>query len=31
MDLMTIPTSGLFPGIIRWPIFLLANKVWIYI
>ncbi|XVF18396.1 hypothetical protein REPUB_Repub11eG0018000 [Reevesia pubescens] len=26
MDLMTIPTSGLFPGIIRWPIFLLANK-----
>ncbi|GMI65572.1 glucan synthase-like 4 [Hibiscus trionum] len=26
MDLMTIPTSGLFPGFIRWPIFLLANK-----
>ncbi|KAK6229181.1 hypothetical protein SCA6_018132 [Theobroma cacao] len=26
MDLMMIPTSGLFPGIIRWPIFLLANK-----
>ncbi|MBA0742686.1 hypothetical protein Gogos_015719 [Gossypium gossypioides] len=26
MDLMTIPTSGLFPKFIRWPIFLLANK-----
>ncbi|PPR85201.1 hypothetical protein GOBAR_AA35494 [Gossypium barbadense] len=26
MDLMTIPTSGLFPEFIRWPIFLLANK-----
>ncbi|XP_022717420.1 putative callose synthase 8 isoform X2 [Durio zibethinus] len=26
MDLMMIPTSGLFPGIICWPIFLLANK-----
>ncbi|XP_039040472.1 putative callose synthase 8 isoform X1 [Hibiscus syriacus] len=26
MDLMTIPTSGLFPGFICWPIFLLANK-----
>ncbi|KHG23375.1 Putative callose synthase 8 [Gossypium arboreum] len=29
MDLMTIPTSGLFPEFIRWPIFLLANKVWV--
>ncbi|MBA0687573.1 hypothetical protein Goari_015098, partial [Gossypium aridum] len=26
MDLMTIPTSGLFREFIRWPIFLLANK-----